>query len=291
MMKKGILYALITAVLFTTLEPASKLIANNINPYAITFWRFFIGAVILIPPAAAKIKSSDIHIGIKDLGKLTLLGILFICVSMVSLQLAVKEANSPSLIAIIFSANSIFTILLSVLINKECLTRNKIIALISGIIGVALCADFNAGTNLQSVTLAVFAALSFSLYTVLSQKYTKKICGIVQSAIVFMAGSIVLLVVLLVFGIDVSFSYNLETLSIMLYLGIAVTGIGYASYFMAIEKGGAIMASLSFFIKPVITPFAVLLINGIVPAPKIFIAIAFIMTASYFATYKNPRKP
>ena len=39
-MKKGIVYALITAILFVTLEPVSKLIANDVTPYAITFWRF-----------------------------------------------------------------------------------------------------------------------------------------------------------------------------------------------------------------------------------------------------------
>ena len=36
-MKKGLIYALITAVVFTTLEPVSKLIADQVNPYAMTF--------------------------------------------------------------------------------------------------------------------------------------------------------------------------------------------------------------------------------------------------------------
>lgn len=288
-MKKGILYALITAIVFVTLEPVSKLIANDVNPYAITFWRFLIGSFILIPPAVIKVKKEKIHITVADWLKMILLGILFICISMVVLQIAVKQAEAPSLIAIIFSANSVFTILLAFLINKEKLNRNKVIALMLGVLGVVLCADFGSGANLISVLLAVLAAITFSLYTVISQKYTKKISGVIQSSIVFLTGSIVLLIVLLVMGEDVSLPLEPMTLSILGYLGIFVTGIGYVAYFKAIEKGGAIMASFAFFIKPILTPFVTWVVNGIVPDFKVFLAIICIMGASYFAVYRKKR--
>ena len=56
---------------------------------------------------------------------------------------------------------------------------------------------------------------------------------------------------------------------------------------MAIENGGAIMASLAFFIKPVLTPFVTFFINGINPESKVFAAVACIICASYFAAYKG----
>ena len=286
-MKKGILYALITAVLFVTLEPVSKLVAGEINPFAITFWRFIIGTLILIPPATVKIKKEKIHIDLKDFGVMTALGILFICISMTTLQIGVQKAESPSLIAIIFSSNSIFTILFAMLILKEKLTRNKVIALILGVVGVLACADFSSGTSPESVLYGIFAALSFSLYTVLTQKFTKKFGGIVQTGIVFLMGSLVLLVALLFMGVDVLPFISVENISILCYLGLLVTGVGYACYFKAIEKGGAIMASLAFFIKPILTPFVTLLINGIMPDLKEIVAVACIVIASYFAAYKN----
>ena len=287
-MKKGLIYALITAILFVTLEPVSKLIALDVSPYAITFWRFLIGSLILVPPAVIKIKKENIRITLKDIGLMCGLGILFICVSMVLLQIAVKKADSPSLIAIIFSANSVFTILFAVLLVKEeHLNKNKLIALALGILGVIICADFGSGTNIESVVLAVLAALSFSLYTALSQKYIKRLGGIIQSSGVFLSGSIVLLIILLIFKIDISVPFKAHDLAIMLYLGLFVTGTGYALYFKAIEKGGAIMASLAFFIKPVLTPFVTLLINGIVPDVKVFISVALIVLASYFSVYKK----
>ncbi len=286
-MKKGILYAIITAVLFVTLEPVSKLIAGEVNPYTITFWRFIIGSLILLPPAVVKIKKEKIHIGLKDFGVMTALGILFICVSMTTLQIGVQKAESPSLIAIVFSSNSIFTILFAILILKEKLTSNKIIALILGVVGVIACADFSSGTNIESVLYGVFAASSFSFYTILAQKFTKKFGGIVQTGIVFLTGSLMLLVVLLVMGVDILPSISVENISILCYLGFLVTGVGYACYFKAIEKGGAIMASLAFFIKPILTPFVTLLINGIVPDLKEIGAVACVVIASYFAAYKN----
>ena len=118
-MKKSILYVIITAVLFVTLEPVSKLIAGEVTPYAITFWRFIIGSLILLPLAVSKVKKEKIHIGLKDFAVMTALGILFVCISMTALQIGVQKSESPSLIAIVFSSNSIFTILLAVIILKE----------------------------------------------------------------------------------------------------------------------------------------------------------------------------
>ena len=292
-MKKGILFAALTAILFVTLEPVSKLIANDVTPFAITLWRFIIGSVMMLPFAIMKIKKEKISINFKDILLIGVLGVFIVCFSMIALQIGVKKADSPALIAIIFSSNSIFTILFSLFILKDKITSNKVIALILGVIGVLFCADFSSGTNLESIAYAVFAALSFSLYTVLSKKFTKKFGGIIQTSIGFLLGSIVLLVFLLVMGNatgDAAYTImpsviNMNVILNLVYLGIFVTGLGYLFYFKAMEKGGAIMASLAFFIKPVLTPFVTFFVNGITPDWKVFAAVICIVAASYFATY------
>ncbi len=286
-MKNGLLYSLITAVLFVTLEPVSKLIAGDISPYAITFWRFLIGVLILLPPAVRKIRRENIRLTPRVLLVAWFLGILFICVSMVSLQIGVKVADAPSVIAIIFSSNSIFTILFSMLLLHEKLTKNKALALLFGTIGVLFCADFSSGTNLVSALLGLFAALSFSLYTVLTRKYAKTIGGIAQTALVFLLGSLTLFVVLLIARQPLFPAMTPGTLGILAYLGLLVTGVGYAAYFLAIDKGGPIMGSLAFFIKPILTPFVTLLINGVVPDFRVLLAVLFIVAASVFAVYKK----
>lgn len=286
-MKKGLIYSIITALVFVTLEPVSKLIANDVSPFGITFWRFAIGSLILIPPAVTKIKKEKLHISLRDMGVMTALGVLFICISMIALQIAVKIGDAPALIAIIFSANSIFTIIFAVLIVKEKMTWQKWCTLALCTIGVIICIDFKSGTNLTSVLLAIFAALSFSLYTVLSQKFMTKLGSSVQTSIVFVMGSLVLLIALLIGGYDIMPAFDVKNISILVYLGLIVTGIGYWAYFKGIAKGGAIMGSLAFFIKPILTPFVSYLINDSVLEPKVYVALAFIVCGSYIAIYRK----
>lgn len=285
-MKKGIVYIIIATLAFTTLEPVSKLIAGEINPYSITFIRFFIGGLMLLPISVKELKKRNISLNMRDWATIVLLGVLCICGSMILLQYAVSIAQSPAVIAIIFSANSVFTILLAALVLKDKITLPKIIAVILCAAGVLVCADLKAGTNVLSIVLAVLAAFTFSLYSVLSKKLMGKINGAIQTGFSFFAGSIVLLIALLVTKTEIIGSVNLTNLPHLAYLGIVVTGVGYWAYFKALEKG-AIGASLVFFIKPVLTPFATFFINDIVPGVNVFIALVLVLCGSYIAVLRK----
>ncbi len=289
-MKKSLIFAVITALVFVTLEPVSKLIAADVNPYAITFWRFLLASLFLMPLAILKIKRESLHITLKEIGIMLLLGILFICVSMPALQLSVEIAASPALIAIIFSSNSIFSILFAAILTNEKVTLQKACAIIFCIIGVLICVDFNSNVNIESILLSVFSAASFSLYSVLSGKYKTKLGNAVQTSIVFFLGSLVLLAVLLTVNIPIIPPIDFINILILTYLGLIVTGVGYFCYFRAIEKGSTVMGSLAFFIKPILTPFVTFAINGIVPDFKIFVAILFIVVGSYIVVYKKGEK-
>ena len=130
MKKNGLIYVFITAILFATLEPVSKLIAGQIEPLTMTFIRFLIGSVVLFPFALYIQKKNRIKLGGKLHLKFLLAGILCVCVSMPLLQFAVLKSNSPALIAIIFSCNSVITIALASLILKEKITPKKIAAVV-----------------------------------------------------------------------------------------------------------------------------------------------------------------
>ncbi len=289
MMKNSFVYVLLTAILFTTLEPVTKLIATEVSPLSMTFIRFLIGGTILLPFAIYKLKKNHIQLTGKDYGILAMLGVLCICVSMLLLQFAVLTADSPALIAIIFSSNSVFTITLATVILKEKMTVKKLIAMILCIAGVLVCADFTSGTNVLSVVYAIGAAVSFSLYTVLSKKYSAKINGIIQTGFSFFFGSLALLIVLLVMRENVIAGLNSPfNISIVLYLGIAITGIGYWSFFRAMERSSATAASTVFFIKPILTPFVTFVINGIAPEPKVFVALALVVAGSLL-TASSPK--
>ncbi|MBQ2942924.1 MAG: DMT family transporter [Clostridia bacterium] len=286
-MKKGILNALITAILFATLEPVSKLIATDMNPYAITFWRFLIGTVLLLPFGIHSYKKEKVRLKGKDCLSMIFLGALFIAVSMTLLQVAVKAAPSPSLIAILFSSNAVISIVFARIILKEKLTPIKSLAILLCTVGVTVLVDFNASADIYSVVLALLSALSFSLYSVLSGKLMKGIPGILKTTGVFLSGTIILFILLFILKADLSFTLDKNGTFLLLYIGIFVTGLGYINYFKAIEKGGAIMGSVAFFIKPVLTPFVTFLINGIIPDVKTFASLILIVMGAYLTTYKR----
>ncbi len=286
-MKNGVFYVIITALLFTTFEPVCKLFSNEINPYVITALRFLVGSLVLLPFSVGEIIKKKIKLKGTDFLTMTLLGILFICVSMVLLQMSVKMADSPALIAIIFSANSVFTIILSVLFLKVKVTKINTAGIILCIIGVILCADFTQGSNIMSVVLGLLSAITFSIYTVLAKKYMTKVSGVIQTGISFFSGSLILLIILLLCGINVTEGINSSNILLFLYVAVLVTGVGYAAYFAAMKSGGAQLAAISFMIKPILTPFATFFINGIVPGTKVIIALILVVVGLFMASKKE----
>lgn len=283
----GIVCIIITTLTFTTLEPVSKLIASEISPFAITFIRFFIGGLTLLPFSLKQLKKKRLTLTGQDYTFMGLLGALCICISMPLLQYAVKIADSPALIAIIFSANSVFTILFAALILKDKITPKRLLAVALCVAGVLISVDFSSGTNLMSVLLAVISALIFSLYTVLSKKHMSKLTGIIQTGFSFTIGSVLLLLFLLITGTKVFSGISSSNIHNLLYLGIVVTGVGYWAYFYGMELSGTIAASLVFFIKPILTPFATFFINGIAPDGKVFAALVLVLLGSFLASVKK----
>ncbi|GFR35694.1 EamA family transporter [Thermobrachium celere] len=59
-MKRAILSILFTAFVFSTLEVAGKVISGQLNAFQVTFIRFLIGALIIMPFAIKDIKKKAI---------------------------------------------------------------------------------------------------------------------------------------------------------------------------------------------------------------------------------------
>lgn len=283
-MKNGIIYVLITALCFTTHEPVTKLFASEINPYAITAIRFFVGSLILLPFSVREIIKKHIKLTVKDFIIMGGLGILSVCISMIFVQMAVDVADSPALVAIVFSSNSIITIILSVIFLGDKLTKKKIAGLCLCICGVLVSADLSRGSNILSIMLALLSAVTFSIYTVLCKKYMTKISGVIQTGLSFFMGSAVLLVVLALFKVEIVGGISSSNITELLYISIVVTGIGYWAYFSAVKTGGPQTAAITFLIKPILTPLATFFINGIAPNNNILISLVLVLVGAILAS-------
>ena len=164
---------------------------------------------------------------------------------------------------------------------------------------VALCLlGIYAGCGIRvreeavTVLLAFASALAMSLFTVLGKRLMNRFPTKVQIGISFPIGTVVLGLLELFSGI--LFEMNISgagDVLLILYLGVAVTGLGYLSYFRAMELSGASTASLVFFIKPVLAPFLSLLILGAADfSPMVFLSVALIVCGSLLILSEKKEK-
>lgn len=298
-MKKGYFYIAATALIFSTMEIALKQIAGEFHPLQLTFIRFFVGGLLLIPFAIRALKKrADAHIGKKDLLFFAFLGLLGMVVSMSLYQLAVQEAPA-SVVAVLFSSNPVFVTVLAFFLLREKIGKADILALAADIVGIFFIIDpLHTQLSNLGILLSLSSTLVFALYGVMGKRRCRKFGGIVVTCFSFLFGSLELLVLILVTNIPAVscfFSemgvglfaavplfagYTAENLPVLAFICIVNTGIGYACYFMAMETTSAHETSLVFFFKPILAPlFALAVLQEVIEINMIF-GIVFILLGS-----------
>ena len=69
-MKKAYGFVVLTAFLFGTMEVACKVAGNQLDPFQLTFIRFAIGGLILLPFATVELRKAKIRLTARDLLRL-----------------------------------------------------------------------------------------------------------------------------------------------------------------------------------------------------------------------------
>jgi drug/metabolite transporter (DMT)-like permease len=281
---------LLAAFIFSTMEISGKMIANQIYPFQLTFVRFLIGGLILIPPALLDLRKRNIRLNLNDLLYLTLTGFLCIIVSMTFFQLAIVYTKA-STVAAVFSANPVFTIPFAYLILKEKISKKTIISLFISLIGVAFILNpGHQSADARGIFLAITAAITFSLYSVVGKLRIDRYGSTVLNCFSFLIGDIMLFIILLCFKLPIITGINSSNILVILYLGIVVSGIGYLVYFLAMKETSAAASSAVFFIKPALAPvLALIILHENIPY-NAAIGILLIIAGSYINFMrKKPR--
>ena len=201
-----------------------------------------------------------------------LLGLIGIALCMPILQLAVLYTSS-SMAAVIFSCNPVFVTVLAFLILQEPIKRRHIAALVLEVLGtVVIISPWNTRLNMTGVALVLLSTLLFSLYGVMGKRKVEQFGSAVVTCFSFLFGSLIVLVFILLTHIPAaaevfrsagleSFAeipilagYTLENLPYVLYVSVGVAGIGFLTYFMAMEHQPASVVSLVYFFKPALAP-------------------------------------
>lgn len=283
-MKKVYIYVFLTGMLFGSMEVALKIGGATFNPIQLTFIHFIIGGLFLLPFAIRDLKKRQVKLTRGDMGYLFSLGFICICFSMVLFQIGLMGINA-SLAALIFSINPVFTMVFAHFIVHEKFTKKKAIALTISIIGLIIIMNpqklISGDNNIWFVLMTLVAAISFGLYTAFGKKRIGKIGGVAQNSFSFLMGSSILLVMLIITGEPILEGVSMETAPLLFYLGVCVTGIGYYFYLKTVEISGPSIASVAFFIKPMVAPVFAMVILGETITANIGVGLVFILFGSF----------
>jgi len=293
-MKKGNMFILLAALAYSTQEIANKmLVKEGLDSFQITFFIFLIGAMLLTPLAVKDIKARELKLSANDFGYFSLNAALCIPISMALLSFAGKYTLA-STSAVIFSSNAVFTVPFAYLILKEKINKATLISLLVGIVGViiifnpAKIAQGGGSSDSLGVTLALGAAISWSLFTVISKIRIQRYGGYIFNCIVFYAGSLMVLLILLATGRPILKGIDAHAVLVLVYMGLFIKAIGYICYLGAIRLTSAVIASLVFLIKPALATILAVIVLGDQLKVNVVIGIVFIIVSSYIA-FKSKR--
>ena len=273
--KQGFACIAYTTLMFSLMEIVLKVIGTELNPIQICFSRFLAGGMMLLPFALGKLrklKQQGTQLTVRDVRYFAFLGLMGMVISMSLYQLATAAANA-SVVAVLFSSNPLFVMIMAYFFLGETIHKNNVIALLIDILGIIMIiAPWNTDIPFAGVVLTLSSTLLFALYTVLGKRKCAEFGGLVVTCFSFLLGGTELLILacighlaypaafLTAHGLDkfamvpLLSGYTLAHLPLVVLTYIFITGLGFASYFTAMEKTSANTAALVFFFKPALAP-------------------------------------
>ena len=255
------LFWTIALLLFSSLEVVSKPIMGVVDPFTMTFMRFFIGGVFLFSLSGFVKKTGYQKMVKADFFKIVFIGSLNTIFSMTMLQLSVKYGNASSA-ATLISTSPLFTAFFAYLIISEKVNKRKKLGIALGLIGIITFGfGMLEGDSLAGIIFGVIAAITFGMYSVLLRRHIARYGPLRCTAYSTLFPSLIYGLLLFLTG-----NFNIPVLDgrgwlIVFYLGIFVTGIAYYSLLEAVNRMGATIAMRLFYVKPVVaTTFALILL-------------------------------
>ena len=252
----GYLYITVTVILWSSIEVAAKAIANGpapVDPLDLTFMRFLIGALIVraLAPILEHPAAKGRRYPPRDYVRMALMGLIGIAVTAGALHASV--VGLPACVtATVFCSNPLFVALFAFVLLGEELSRRKLIGLLLGMMGVVVLQEASHG-GLRYFAYAVVSAAGFGLYIVMFKLWGAN-WGRVRTTYTTMGfGTCFLALAILVRGGPRTPVDNLlQSVWLVLYLGVITTGLSYVCYFEGLLRVDASRGAAIFYVKPVI---------------------------------------
>ena len=284
--KRGYLYILLAAMIYSTTEVALKGLGGVFAPMQITVERVLIGALFLLPFALCSLRQNAIRLTRSDWSYFALLGFLTVTLHMSLLQMAVLHMDA-SATSIIYSGNPVFALAAAHLILHEPLKRNHLIAIGVELIGILFILNpAKLEVSPRGFAEILTATVLFAMYGTLCKLRIPRLGGLELLALLLLGhipavGALYRSLGLDIFA-DVPFfaGFTLRSALLLCYVGIFCAAIGFLLTAKITEYTSATEASFVYLIKPVLaTLLAVVCFRETISVNRM-IGLVFFLAAS-----------
>ena len=248
------LLALITVVIWATTFISSKILLNTFTPLEVMFYRFVIAyfLLIIIHPKFHKIDS------LKEEAMFLLSGIAGGSLYFLTENSAVKISQVSNVGLIVATAPIITALLAHFFTKNEKLNKNLFIGFliaISGVILVMFNGNFMLKLNPIGDILALCAAISWSVYSIITKKLGSKYNPLYLTRKIFFYALLTMIPFLFTseFNFDIPKLLTVEIMSNLLFLGIIASSLCYVVWNFTVDKLGVVKTNNYIYLIPAIT--------------------------------------
>ena len=271
-------------ICFGTTGTSQTLLGKGISPLAVASTRLFIGALTLLLISRFTAKSSKTRIGKSDLW-ISGLGIAIYQLSFFS---SVRLTGVPIATITALGSAPIFTGVVAYLMVKEKPKRVWFIATVITTVGIVLLNlnHSDKGFNLGGVFLALVAGLGFAFFNVTSRRALNS--GVEP---VRLAASVFSLAALAVFPFcfvaGTHWIFTVKGASLILWLGIFTTGLGYTLYAYGLKRVHSSTASTLVLAEPATATLLAVIVLGNTLALTSWVGIAIVIAGLLYLAMRG----
>ena len=240
--------------------PTGKILLAKVPPFSLAGWRFVAAALATLPIALLVSRSGRWIPSVA--GSLRAGVAVTICIGLVQtggtmgfLNLALRTLPASTAAILLFS-NPIWVALLGRSVLGEHLSATRWVALLIGVVGVALTVGLSLRGDPAGVLLGVASSLCFATATLLNKRFKPSVDSWVLTFWQMLIGGLALLVVAVYFGERWPEELAWSDWTCFWWLTIPASTGSFGLWFLALQRAGATQASGFLFLAPV---FAVLL--------------------------------
>lgn len=246
----------------------AKSVTNTVQPEVVLLLRTSIATLLYIiwlsftPKRVKKIKKSDIPYFI-------LIGALNIPINQFLFLSGVELTTAPN-VSLAYALTPAFVFIIAATFLKEKFTKLKTLGIVLAIAGAVVVVsekgfDFSSD-SLRGDIMVLIASFSWALYTIFGKRLTRTYGAIYTTGLAMGIGLVLFVPVFLISGAQLD-PINIPTMNWLqiIYLGAVTSGLGYALWYIALEKIEASKLAVFNNLQPVLTTVLAFAIFGTMP--------------------------